>query len=163
MNKAKAAIDNAKDKTYEVGTSEALLYGSPDIDAKEVIEPVKQEVEETIKEDQFYRLIKDREKKILPILDHDSALFEKMARSFVFTLYKEDSIIENKNKVTRSTPQLRLIHARPQSIVEGFIKCCENRLEPVTDSGKIYMRNDNSSLEVTIGYQGYLDILWRFL
>ncbi len=104
--------------------------------------PIKEE--KIIKQEPFYKLINDRREKLLPILDDDNALLEKMARSFVFTLYKD-----------------HLTGCNQQSIIEAFIKCCELKLDPVSGLGKLYLINYNGNLNVQVGYQGWLELLWR--
>jgi recombination protein RecT len=100
--------------------------------------------EKIIRQEPFYKLINDRREKLLPILDDDGALLEKMARSFVFTIYKDN-----------------LTQCNHQSIIEAFIKCCELKLDPVSGLGKLYLINYNGNLNVQVGYQGWLELLWR--
>ena len=108
----------------------------------ETIEIAKEE--RIVRQEPFYKLINDRREKLLPILDDDNSLLEKMARSFVFTIYKDG-----------------LTQCNQQSIIEAFIKCCELKLDPVSGIGKVYLINYNGSLNVQVGYQGWLELLWR--
>jgi len=128
----------------------------PAITEKEIMELQVPEGVEEIKEekavarpDPFYKLINDRREKILPLLNLDSVLLEKMARSFVFTIW---SSANTKNDLT---------HCNQQSIIQGFIKCCELKLDPASGLGKLYLINYKGSLNVQVGYQGWLELLWR--
>ncbi len=112
--------------------------------AIEVIEPVKAEIKKIEKKDPFYDLIHGRRDKLLPMLDGDDTQLEKLARCFIFSLYKDN-----------------LIHCNQQSIIEGFIKVCQLKLDPSSGLGKLYLINYNGSLNVQVGYQGWLELLWR--
>lgn len=93
----------------------------------------------------FFGLINQRQEKILPLLGNDNKMYEKLLRSYVFELYAKE---EFKN-------------CNQKSIVDGFIKCCELKLDPSVALGKIYMINHGGTLNLQVGYQGWLELLWR--
>jgi len=113
-------------------------------EVQELTNTSKIEEVKIVKQEPFYKLINDRREKLLPILNEDNTLLEKMARSFVFTLYKDN-----------------LTQCNQQSIIEAFIKCCELKLDPISGLGKLYLINYNGNLNVQVGCQGWLELLWR--
>ena len=102
-------------------------------------------VELTEKTNPHVDLINKRQKSILPLLDNDYKLYEKYLRSFVFELYSKE---EFKN-------------CNAKSILDTFIKVCEYKLEPSASLGKLYLIVYNGQLTVQVGYQGWLELLWR--
>lgn len=96
------------------------------------------------KDDRIYKMISDRKEKFLPLVDNNNSQLEKLARSFIFCLHKND-----------------LTQLNAHSIMEGFIKCCELNLDPANGLGKLYLLDYKGSLNVQVGYQGWLELLWR--
>jgi len=79
----------------------------------------------------------------LPLFNNNHIRLEKLVRSFVFALHKNN-----------------LASVNALSLIEGFIKLAELNLDP-SGSGKVYLTNNKGNLNVQVGYQGYLELLWR--
>lgn len=121
-----------------------------DIAKDEEIEEVTQTTQTNEKKaEPVYQWISDNREKFLPFFKGNVNAFERMARTYVAEVYKCNLVGECTSK----------------SITTGFTKCCEYDLEPGT--GKVYLLKyynnqlKKNELSVQVGYQGYLDLLWR--
>lgn len=93
--------------------------------------------------DGIYELCSARKDKLLPFLNNNSLLFEKLARSFAWEI--------NTNDKLRACSQL--------SIVNAFYKCCEYGLDPASSLGQAWLISYKSNIDLQIGYRGWLKLL----
>jgi recombination protein RecT len=95
--------------------------------------------------DGVYELCSARKDKLLPFLNNNTLLFEKLARSFAWEI--------NTNDKLRICSQL--------SIVNAFYKCCEYGLDPASSLGQAWLIPYKSSIDLQIGYRGWLKLLFN--
>jgi recombination protein RecT len=95
--------------------------------------------------DGVYELCSTRKDKLLPFLNNNTLLFEKLARSFAWEI--------NTNDKLRICSQL--------SIVNAFYKCCEYGLDPASSLGQAWLIPYKSTIELQIGYRGWLKLLFN--
>jgi len=95
--------------------------------------------------DGVYELCSARKDKLLPFLNNNTLLFEKLARSFAWEI--------NTNDKLRICSQL--------SIVNAFYKCCEYGLDPASSLGQAWLIPYKSTIELQIGYRGWLKLLFN--
>lgn len=93
--------------------------------------------------DGIYELCSARKDKLLPFLNNNTLLFEKLARSFAWEI--------NTNDKLRACSQL--------SIVNAFYKCCEYGLDPASSLGQAWLISYKSNIDLQIGYRGWLKLL----
>jgi len=80
--------------------------------------------------DGIYELCNARKDKLLPFLNNNTLLFEKLARSFAWEI--------NTNDKLKICSQL--------SIINAFYKCCEYGLDPAASLGQAWLIPYNVSL-----------------
>ena len=80
--------------------------------------------------DGIYELCSARKDKLLPFLNNNTLLFEKLARSFAWEI--------NTNDKLRACSQL--------SIVNAFYKCCEYGLDPASSLGQAWLISYKSNI-----------------
>jgi phage RecT family recombinase len=97
------------------------------------------------KQNPHMALIDARQSMILPLLNDDIKRYQKLLRSYIFEIYSKDD----------------LKNCNAKSILDGFVKICELDLEPSASLGKLYLINYNGQINVQVGYQGWLESLWR--
>ena len=95
--------------------------------------------------DGVYELCSTRKDKLLPFLNNNTLLFEKLARSFAWEI--------NTNDKLRICSQLSMINA--------FYKCCEYGLDPASSLGQAWLIPYKSTIELQIGYRGWLKLLFN--
>lgn len=95
--------------------------------------------------DGIYELCSARKDKLLPFLNNNTLLFEKLARSFAWEI--------NTNDKLRACSQL--------SIVNAFYKCCEYGLDPASSLGQAWLIPYKSTIDLQIGYRGWLKLLFN--
>jgi recombination protein RecT len=95
--------------------------------------------------DGIYELCSARKDKLLPFLNNNTLLFEKLARSFAWEI--------NTNDKLRICSQL--------SIVNAFYKCCEYGLDPASSLGQAWLIPYKSTIDLQIGYRGWLKLLFN--
>lgn len=95
--------------------------------------------------DGIYELCNARKDKLLPFLNNNTLLFEKLARSFAWEI--------NTNDKLRVCSQL--------SIVNAFYKCCEYGLDPASSLGQAWLIPYKSTIDLQIGYRGWLKLLFN--
>ena len=95
--------------------------------------------------DGIYELCSARKDKLLPFLNNNTLLFEKLARSFAWEI--------NTNDKLRACSQL--------SIVNAFYKCCEYGLDPASSLGQAWLIPYESTIDLQIGYRGWLKLLFN--
>ncbi|MCP5363388.1 MAG: recombinase RecT [Rickettsiaceae bacterium] len=94
--------------------------------------------------DGIYELCNARKDKLLPFLNNNTLLFEKLARSFAWEI--------NTNDKLRICSQL--------SIINAFYKCCEYGLDPAASLGQAWLIPYKSTIDLQIGYRGWLKLLF---
>src|SRR5574343_641864 len=97
--------------------------------------------------DGIYELCNARKDKLLPFLNNNTLLFEKLARSFAWEI--------NTNDKLRICSQL--------SIINAFYKCCEYGLDPASSLGQAWLIPYKSTIDLQIGYRGWLKLLFNNL
>ena len=95
--------------------------------------------------DGIYELCNARKDKLLPFLNNNTLLFEKLARSFAWEI--------NTNDKLRICSQL--------SIINAFYKCCEYGLDPASSLGQAWLIPYKSTIDLQIGYRGWLKLLFN--
>lgn len=95
--------------------------------------------------DGIYELCNTRKDKLLPFLNNNILLFEKLARSFAWEI--------NTNDKLRICSQL--------SIINAFYKCCEYGLDPASSLGQAWLIPYKSTIDLQIGYRGWLKLLFN--
>ena len=95
--------------------------------------------------DGIYELCSARKDKLLPFLNNNTLLFEKLARSFAWEI--------NTNDKLRICSQL--------SIVNAFYKCCEYGLDPASSLGQAWLIPYKGAIDLQIGYRGWLKLLFN--
>jgi len=95
--------------------------------------------------DGIYELCSARKDKLLPFLNNNTLLFEKLARSFAWEI--------NTNDKLRICSQL--------SIVNAFYKCCEYGLDPASSLGQAWLIPYKGAVDLQIGYRGWLKLLFN--
>ena len=95
--------------------------------------------------DGIYELCSARKDKLLPFLNNNTLLFEKLARSFAWEI--------NTNDKLRICSQL--------SIINAFYKCCEYGLDPASSLGQAWLIPYKSIIDLQIGYRGWLKLLFN--
>ena len=95
--------------------------------------------------DGIYELCSARKDKLLPFLNNNTLLFEKLARSFAWEI--------NTNDKLRICSQL--------SIINAFYKCCEYGLDPASSLGQAWLIPYKSTIDLQIGYRGWLKLLFN--
>ena len=95
--------------------------------------------------DGIYELCSARKDKLLPFLNNNTLLFEKLARSFAWEI--------NTNDKLRICSQL--------SIINAFYKCCEYGLDPAASLGQAWLIPYKSTIDLQIGYRGWLKLLFN--
>lgn len=95
--------------------------------------------------DGIYELCNARKDKLLPFLNNNTLLFEKLARSFAWEI--------NTNDKLRICSQL--------SIVNAFYKCCEYGLDPASSLGQAWLIPYKGAIDLQIGYRGWLKLLFN--
>ena len=95
--------------------------------------------------DGIYELCSARKDKLLPFLNNNGLLFEKLARSFAWEI--------NTNDKLRACSQL--------SIVNAFYKCCEYGLDPASSLGQAWLIPYKGAIDLQIGYRGWLKLLFN--
>lgn len=95
--------------------------------------------------DGIYELCSTRKDKLLPFLNNNTLLFEKLARSFAWEI--------NTNDKLRICSQL--------SIINAFYKCCEYGLDPASSLGQAWLIPYKSTIDLQIGYRGWLKLLFN--
>jgi len=111
----------------------------------EVIEQDKVATRVPKPKDGIYELCSARKDKLLPFLNNNTLLFEKLARSFAWEI--------NTNDKLRACSQL--------SIVNAFYKCCEYGLDPASSLGQAWLIPYKSTIDLQIGYRGWLKLLFN--
>ncbi len=111
----------------------------------EQIEPNNAAVEVHKPRDGIYELCNTRREKLLPFLNNNTMLFEKMARSFAWEI--------NTNDKLKCCSQL--------SMVNAFYKCCEYGLDPASSLGHAWLVPYKSNIDLQIGYRGWLKLLFN--
>ena len=111
----------------------------------EVIEQDKVAVIVPKPKDGIYELCSTRKDKLLPFLNNNTLLFEKLARSFAWEI--------NTNDKLRICSQL--------SIINAFYKCCEYGLDPASSLGQAWLIPYKSTIDLQIGYRGWLKLLFN--
>jgi recombination protein RecT len=102
-------------------------------------------VESSKPRDGIYELCNTRREKLLPFLNNNTMLFEKMARSFAWEI--------NTNDKLKCCSQL--------SMVNAFYKCCEYGLDPASSLGHAWLVPYKSNIDLQIGYRGWLKLLFN--
>ena len=87
----------------------------------------------------------NRREKLLPFLNNNTMLFEKMARSFAWEI--------NTNDKLKCCSKLSMINA--------FYKCCEYGLDPASSLGHAWLVPYKSNIDLQIGYRGWLKLLFN--
>ena len=95
--------------------------------------------------DGIYDIVNIRRDKLLPFLNGNHMLFEKLARSF--------SLEINTNEKLRSCSQ--------PSMIQAFYKCCEYGLDPAASLGQAWMIPYGGKIDFQIGYRGWLKLLYN--
>ena len=95
--------------------------------------------------DGIYELCSTRKDKLLPFLNNNTLLFEKLARSFAWEI--------NTNDKLRICSQL--------SIINAFYKCCEYGLDPASSLGQAWLIPYKSTIDLQIGYRGWLKLFFN--
>lgn len=95
--------------------------------------------------DGIYELCNSRREKLLPFLNNNTMLFEKIARSFAWEI--------NTNDKLKCCSQL--------SMVNAFYKCCEYGLDPASFLGHAWLIPYKSNIDLQIGYRGWLKLLFN--
>lgn len=139
---------NQNNTHREVKTDSTGNHGSnTDFNAEgasiEVIEQDKVAAIVPKPKDGIYELCSARKDKLLPFLNNNTLLFEKLARSFAWEI--------NTNDKLRICSQL--------SIVNAFYKCCEYGLDPASSLGQAWLISYKSNIDLQIGYRGWLKLL----
>lgn len=112
--------------------------------SSEQIEVNNAAVESSKPRDGIYELCNTRREKLLPFLNNNTMLFEKMARSFAWEI--------NTNDKLKCCSQL--------SMVNAFYKCCEYGLDPATSLEHAYLIPYKGNIDFQIGYKGWLKLLY---
>lgn len=95
--------------------------------------------------DGVYELCNNRREKLLPFLNNNTMLFEKMARSFAWEINTNDE----------------LKRCNPRSMVNAFYKCCEYGLDPASCLGHAWLVPYKNNIDLQIGYRGWLKLLFN--
>ena len=119
--------DNAKNVAMQVYHGETVETGNNNTAilqaSSEQIEPNNAVVEAPKPRDGIYELCNTRREKLLPFLNNNTMLFEKMARSFAWEI--------NTNDKLKCCSHL--------SMVNAFYKCCEYGLDPASSLGHAWL------------------------
>lgn len=139
-NKAQRELNNTNIDNLSLNT---------DLNAQEAsVEVIEQDKVAAIvpkPKDGIYELCSARKDKLLPFLNNNTLLFEKLARSFAWEI--------NTNDKLRACSQL--------SIVNAFYKCCEYGLDPASSLGQAWLIPYKSTIDLQIGYRGWLKLLFN--
>jgi recombination protein RecT len=139
-NKAQRELNNTNIDNLSLNTDLNTQQAS-----MEVIEQDKVAAIVPKPKDGIYELCSARKDKLLPFLNNNTLLFEKLARSFAWEI--------NTNDKLRICSQL--------SIVNAFYKCCEYGLDPASSLGQAWLIPYKSTIDLQIGYRGWLKLLFN--
>lgn len=95
--------------------------------------------------DVIFDMVNNRRDKVLPFLNGNHMLFEKLARSFAWEI--------NLNEKLRSCSHI--------SMLQAFYKCCEYGLDPASSLGQAWMIPYAGRIDFQIGYRGWLKLLFN--
>lgn len=95
--------------------------------------------------DAIYELCNNRRNKLMPFLNNNSTLFEKLARSFAWEINTND----------------KLRQCNQKSMIDAFYKCCEYGLDPNSALGEVWIIPYKGNIDFQIGYRGWLKLLWN--
>ena len=113
--------------------------------SSEQIEPSNPASEVPKPRDRIYELCNNRKDKLLPFLNNNTMLFEKMARSFAWEINVNDN----------------LKCCSHRSMVNAFYKCCEYGLDPASSLGHAWLVPYKGNIDLQIGYRGWLKLLFN--
>ena len=132
-------------KTNNIGNHSLNSYFNAQQASIEVMEQDKVATIVPRPKDGVYELCSARKDKLLPFLNNNTLLFEKLARSFAWEI--------NTNDKLRICSQL--------SIINAFYKCCEYGLDPASSLGQAWLIPYKSTIDLQIGYRGWLKLLFN--